>query len=211
MTTPIRIAVIDDHMKIHLGIAAAVEAFDDLEVVAHGNSGREALELCAQYNPDIVLMDVIMPDMDGIQATQAIHERFPSIKVVALSSYQDEEGVRAMLQAGAVGYVLKTASIDDLAHTIRAANAGKIVFSPEIAQTLLKPPPSQSEPGFGLTQREREILQLLVQGLNNSEIAAALTISISTAKYHVSSIFTKLKVSNRVEAATLAKDKGLVD
>lgn len=210
MTGRIRVAVVDDHLKIHIAIEAAVETFPDLELVAHGSNGKEALQLCADFRPDIVLMDVVMPEMNGIEATRAIHERYPTIRILALSSFQDEEGVRAMLEAGAVGYLLKTASIDDLAHTIRAAHAGKSVFSPEITQALLHAPVHEAPPDFGLTGREREVLKLLVEGLNNAEIAAALTISLSTAKFHVSSVFAKLGVTNRVEAVALAVEKKLV-
>ena len=211
MTDRIRILVVDDHSKVHRGIIAAVETFDDLDLVAHGSNGLEAIQLCADYNPDVVLMDMVMPGMDGIQATQVIHERFPAIKVLALSSYQDEDGVRAMLQAGAVGYLLKTSSIDDLANTIRATAAGQVIFSPEVAQVLLKPPQSPPLQDFGLTAREREILKLLAEGLNNGEIAAALTISLSTVKFHVSSVFAKLNVTNRVEAVARAIEKHLVN
>jgi two-component system, NarL family, response regulator LiaR len=211
MAGRIRVAVVDDHLKVHIAIEAAVDTFEDLELVAHGSNGREAMQLCADFNPDIILMDVVMPEQNGIEATRAIHERYPQIKVLALSSFQDEEGVRAMLQAGAVGYVLKTSSIDDLAHTIRAAYAGKSVFSPEITQALLNVPRPEVPPEFGLTAREREVLKLLVDGLNNAEIASSLTISLSTVKFHVSSVFAKLGVTNRVEAVALAVEKKLVN
>ncbi len=211
MTGRIRVAVVDDHLRVHIAIEAAISTFEDLKLVAHGSNGREALQLCADYSPDIVLMDVVMPELNGIEATKAIHERYPNVKVLALSSFQDEDGVRAMLQAGAVGYVLKTSSIDDLAHTIRAAYAGKSVFSPEITHALLNVPRPEAPPEYGLTAREREVLKLLVDGLNNAEIAAALTISLSTAKFHVSSVLAKLGVTNRVEAVALAVEKKLVN
>ncbi len=211
MTDPIRIVVIDDHAKVHMSIEAALAAFEDLDLVAHGSNGREALQLCMEYRPDVVLMDVIMPGMNGIEATQAIHAQLPEIKILALSSFQDDEAVRAMLQVGAVGYVLKTASIDDLAQTIRTAHSGKLVFSPEVMHVLLNPPPDNPPQDFGLTSREREVLRLLVNGLNNAEIAEALTISLSTTKFHVSSIFAKLGVTNRVEAVALAVEKRLVN
>jgi len=207
----IRIVVVDDHIKVHMGIEAALAAFEDLDLVAHGSNGREALQLCKEHHPDVVLMDVIMPGMNGIEATQAIHTQFPEIKIVALSGFQDDEGVRAMLQAGAIGYVLKTASIDDLAHTIRTAYSGKSVFSPEVMNILLNLPQDKPPQDFGLTSREREVLKLLVNGLNNAEIAQALTISLSTTKFHVSRVFAKLGVTNRVEAAALAVEKRLVN
>ena len=210
MANHIRIALVDDQLKVHMGIEAVVEAFPDLELVAHASNGREALQLCADYQPDIILMDVVMPGMNGIDATREIRQKYPKVKVLALSNFPDESGVRAMLEAGAVGYVLKTSSIDDLAHTIRAAHAGTSVFSPEVTQALLRSAPAEPTQEFGLTARESEILKLLVEGLNNGEIAAKLTISLSTVKFHVSSIFAKLGVTNRVEAVALAVEKKLL-
>lgn len=210
----IRLIVVDDHIKVHQGIAAIIDAFDDLEIVGHASNGQEALSLIYEQQPDLVLMDVIMPLMNGIEATRRIRATQPHIKVLALSSFQDADSVREMLNAGAVGYILKNASIDDLVHTIRAAHSGTIVLSPEISALLLKPPPNQTAPrgaDFSLTQREREILALLVSGRSNGEIAAVLTISLSTVKFHVSSIFAKLGVTNRVEAVRLAVESGLLD
>lgn len=208
----IRIVLVDDHSRVHHGIAAVVESFDDLELVGHGSNGQEALQLCAEFAPDIVLMDVYMPVMDGVTATRQIRERFPAVKVLALSSFQDEESVRAMLDAGAVGYLVKSSSIDDLAPIIRAAHTGKLVFSPEVSAVLLSraDPAPKPDADYGLTAREMEILQLMAQGKNNNEIADALTISLSTAKFHVSSVIAKLRVSNRVEAVALALEKRLV-
>ncbi|MBK9125854.1 MAG: response regulator transcription factor [Chloroflexi bacterium] len=213
----IRLIVVDDHFRVHQGLEALEDVFDDLTIVGHASNGGEAIELVAQLRPDVVLMDVIMPVMDGIEATQRIHSRFPSIKVLALSSFQDTESVKAMIKAGAVGYVLKNATIDDLAHTIRAAHAGTIVLSAEFVSMLLNTPApaddtrARSSTDFGLTQREREILKQVVAGKNNSEIAAMLVISISTVKFHISSIFNKLDVTNRVEAARAALEHNLLD
>jgi NarL family two-component system response regulator LiaR len=211
MTGPIRIIVVDDHSKVHLGITAVIDASEGLELVAHGSNGHEALILCQDYNPDVVLMDVVMPDMNGIEATRLIRKQFPHIKVLALSSFQDDEAVREMLNAGAAGYLLKTSSIEDLAHTIRAVHAGKMIFSPEVTLALLHPAKSVPRQDFGLTPREREILKLLVEGRNNTEIAATLSISLSTVKFHASSIFGKLGVTNRVEAVALAVENRVVD
>ena len=211
----IRLIVVDDHIKVHQGIAAITDAFDDLEIVGHASNGQEAISLVNEQMPDLVLMDVIMPVMNGIEATRRIHALRPDIKVLALSSFQDADSVREMMNAGAVGYVLKNASIDDLVHTIRAAHSGKIVLSPEASTLLLQPASSPAAPAksndFGLTQREREILKLVVDGKNNSEIAALLIISLSTVKFHVSSIFAKMTVTNRVEAARMAMEHGLLD
>jgi DNA-binding NarL/FixJ family response regulator len=210
----IRLIVVDDHIKVHQGIAAIIDAFDDLEIVGHASNGQEAISLVYEQQPDLVLMDVVMPVMNGIEATRRIHATQPHIKILALSSFQDTDSVRQMLNAGAVGYVLKNASIDDLVHTVRAAHSGKVVLSPEISSLLLEMPHPSSltrSADYGLTQREREILTLLVSGRNNGEIASVLTISLSTVKFHVSSIFGKLGVTNRVEAARLAMESGLLE
>ena len=210
----IRLIVVDDHIKVHQGIAAIIDAFDDLEIVGHASNGQEAISLVYEQQPDLVLMDVVMPVMNGIEATKRIHDTQPHIKILALSSFQDTDSVRQMLNAGAVGYVLKNASIDDLVHTVRAAHSGKVVLSPEISTLLLEMPAAPEAPksaDYGLTQREREILKLVVSGRNNGEIAAALGISLSTVKFHVSSIFGKLRVTNRVEAARLAVEGGLAE
>jgi two-component system, NarL family, response regulator LiaR len=210
-TTPIRVIIIDDQFKVHQAITASLELMDDIRVVGQGSSGHDAVLLCEQVNPDIALMDVMMPEMDGIEATRIITERFPAIKVLALSSFQEEAQVRAMMSAGAVGYILKSSSIDDLASTLRATYSGKGLFSPEITQVLLRPPQSTSTDVYALTPRELEVLKLMVQGLNNNEIAAALVVSLATAKFHVSSILTKMEVSSRVEAVALAVQHHLVN
>ena len=210
MADLIRIMIVDDHAEIHRALSSINDLFDDLRVVAHASNGREAISLCAQEVIDVIFMDVIMPVMGGIEATQVIHERYPHIKIFALSSFQVADDVRSMLRAGAVGYLLKNASIDELAHTIRAAQAGTTVLSPEVASALLDPHPAMPTQDYGLTPRELEVLALMIKGLNNKEIAFRLTVSIATVKFHISGIFTKLQVSSRVEAVTLALEKKLV-
>ncbi|HLY24868.1 MAG TPA: response regulator transcription factor [Aggregatilineales bacterium] len=212
MSDPIRILLVDDHAIVHRAMAALVATFPDLEVVGHAKNGQEAIDLCGEVKPDVVVMDVIMPGMNGIEATRILHERYPEVKVLALSSFQDEATVREMLKAGASGYILKETFNDDVAATIRGVYEGKAIFSQEVAQTLFHsevPPPGPGK-DYGLTAREREILHLLIEGKNNGEIAAALTISISTAKFHVRSIFAKLGVTNRVEAVALAVEEKLL-
>jgi two-component system, NarL family, response regulator LiaR len=205
----IRILLADDHSKIHRSIAAVIDYIDGMALVAQASNGEEAVQLCREYQPDIVLMDVVMPEMSGIEATYLIRQEFPDTKILALSSFEDEDSVRDMLLAGAVGYLLKNSSIDDLASTIRAAYAGKAVFSPEITQALLQKPESPQQ-DYGLTSRELEILKLMVNGLNNTEIANFLTISPSTAKFHVGHVLSKLGVTSRVEAVALAVSQNLV-
>ena len=211
----INIILVDDRSGIHIAVEQVLSIQDDIKLVAHGNSGQEAIELCDTYKPDIVLMDVIMPGMNGIEATRAILDQHPKIKVLALSSFQDQEAIKGILEAGAVGYVLKTADAltDTLIDTIRDVYNGKSVLSPTILSMLLQPsPPEQIRPStfYGLTRRELEILRYLTEGKNNNEIADMLTVSLSTVKHHVSSILSKLNASTRTEAVSLAVKQKLV-
>jgi NarL family two-component system response regulator LiaR len=210
VTDSIRIMLVDDHSQIHRGLSVLSDAYPDLVLVAHGSNGQEAIELCAQYTPDIIIMDVIMPIMGGIEATRIIHNQYPQIKVLALSSFQDQESVQEMVKAGAVGYILKNSSLAELANSVRAAHSGTSVFSAEVAQALFHPSsPEGPTENFGLTARELEILTLMVKGFNNKQIAYALTISEPTAKFHVRNVLAKLNVSGRVEAVALAVEKHL--
>lgn len=209
---PIRILLADDHSKVHRSIAAVIDFIEGMELVAQASDGHEAIQLSREFQPDIVLMDVVMPHLNGIEATRHLRREFPAIKVVALSSFQDEESVREMLEAGAVGYLVKNSSIDDLASTLRAVYAGKSVISPEVIQILLQQPPAGSaQSEYHLTERELQVLKLMVAGQTNHEIAISLTISLSTIKFHVSSILSKLKVSSRTEAVALAVTQHLVN
>ncbi|MDQ7024311.1 MAG: response regulator transcription factor [Anaerolineae bacterium] len=213
MSTIIRVLLVDDHSSIHIAITANIEIFDDFEIVGHASNGEEAIKLARQLNPNVILMDVIMPKMGGLEATRYIHEQQPDIKILALSSFQDDDSVRDMLKAGAVGYVLKNSSIDDIAHTIRAAHAGKSVFSQEVTRVLMSDSAKKTVNPTGdydLTPRELDVLRLLVKGQNNKQIAEELTISLSTAKFHVSRILSKLNASSRVEAVTTAIEHHLV-
>jgi two-component system, NarL family, response regulator LiaR len=207
---PIRLILVDDHSKIHQAIRSLLSILDGIELVAQGSSGQEAVDLCDEFEPDVVLMDVIMPQMDGIEATRLIKARHPSIKILALSGFQDEDSVKAMLQAGAVGYVLKDMNIDSIGNSIRTAYEGKSVFSKEVMDTLLQPR-SMPQVDYHLTRQETEVLKLVVRGHSNPEIANTLTISLSTVKFHVSNILQKLKVNNRTEAVSRAKEQKLVD
>jgi NarL family two-component system response regulator LiaR len=208
---PIRVMTVDDHAILRGGLRFLLLAFEDIELVGEARSGPEALRLCNQLQPDVVLMDMMMPEMDGATATQAIKEQFPDIQVLVLSSFSDHASVRRVIQAGAVGYLLKDVPMDELADGIRAAAAGKTVLAPEAAQALVRAAgPQAPQPGYDLTERQREILALMVEGLTNNEMAERLFLSPYTVRNHVSEILSKLGTSTRTEAAALAVRLGLV-
>ena len=201
---PIRVMLVDDHTMVRRGLAAFLKVFDDLQLAGEAESGTAAIQLCGELLPDVVLMDMVMPDMDGATATRAIRQQFPQVQVIALTSFKEGDLVKNALQAGAIGYLLKDLSADELAQAIRAAHAGRATLSPEAAQALIETTNQPPEPGLALTEREREVLALMVEGLNNTQIAAKLTVSPSTIKSHVSNILAKLGVASRTEAVTLA-------
>ncbi len=203
-TTRIRVLVVDDHAMVRRGLTAFLKVFDDLEMVGEAASGQAALQMCARVKPDVVLMDMVMPDMDGATTTRLLRERFKSIHVLALTSFKEEILIQSALQAGAIGYLLKDISADELACAIRDAHAGRATLAPVATQVLVQAASRPSTPGMDLTARELEVLALMVEGLNNTQIAGRLVISPSTAKSHVSNILTKLGVASRTEAVTLA-------
>ena len=203
--TPIRILLVDDHDMVRRGLAVFLLAYDDLILVGEAANGAEALEKCAELRPDVVLMDLMMPVMDGVTAIRSIRERFPSTQAIALTSFSEEKLVETSLQAGAIGYLYKNASVDELAAAIRAARVGQPTLAPEATRVLIhKTMQSSPPPGQDLTEREREVLRLMVDGLSNPEIAGQLSLSRSTVKTHVSHILEKLGVNSRLEAVTLA-------
>lgn len=210
-TKPIRVMLVDDHAVVRSGLGAFLLAYADLELVGDASSGERAVALCRQVQPDVVLMDLMMPGMDGATATKLIRERHPEIQVIALTSFKEKEWVENTLKAGAVGYLLKDVSSDELANAIRAAAEGKPTLAPEATQVLIQSTrASAKKPGFDLTEREREVLALMVKGLNNGQIAERLVVSVSTVKFHVSSILSKLGASSRTEAVSIALQNHLV-
>jgi len=200
----IRVMLVDDHAMVRRGLATFLKVYDDLELAGEAASGEAAIQLCNTLHPDVILMDMVMPDMDGAAATRMIRKQSPGIQVLALTSFKEGILVQSALQAGAIGYLLKDVSADELAQAIRAAHAGRSTLSPEAAQALVLVTSQPPAPGLDLTEREREVLALLIEGLNNTQIAAKLNVSPSTVKSHVSNILSKLGVASRTEAVTLA-------
>ena len=200
----IRVMLVDDHTMVRKGLATFLKIFDDLQLVGEAESGAAAITLCAEVAPDVILMDMVMPDMNGAAATRAIRQQYPHVQVIALTSFKEGDLVKNALEAGAIGYLLKDISADELVDAIRAAHAGRATLSPEAAQALVETTSHPPAPGLDLTERELEVLALMVEGLNNTQIASRLTVSPSTIKSHVSNILSKLGVASRTEAVTLA-------
>ncbi len=221
----IRILLADDHVMVLKGLRFFLCTQPDFELVGEALNGRDVLEKVAECKPDVVLMDLVMPEMDGIEATAQIKERYPEVKVLVLTSFSDLDHVLPALQAGAVGYLLKSVQPDQLVEAIRGAFHGNVQLHPEITSTLMSQMASQphvqqqassgpqaASPGEALdvlTGREKEVLRLIAQGMSNKEIASALFIAEKTVKTHVSSILGKLGLSDRTQAALYAVKHGI--
>lgn len=207
---PIKVLLVDDHTVVRSGLGAVLTVCDDLELIGEAGDGEEAIEFCEHNRPDVVLMDLLMPRMDGVAATRAIKGRWPDVKVIVLTSFKEKEYVEGALKAGAVGYLLKNVSAEELVVSVRRAVAGQPSLSPEAAQVLIQKVNEPPLPGHDMTEREREILALMVEGLSNSDIAERLIVSQSTVKFHVSNVLSKLGVASRTEAVALAVKHKLV-
>jgi NarL family two-component system response regulator LiaR len=209
-SNPIRVLIVDDHGMVRKGLAAYLLNEPDLKLVGEARDGQEGVEMCEQLEPDVILMDLVMPQLGGVAAIRIIRERWPQVQIIALTSFREKELVQDALRAGAISYLLKNVSGEDLVGAVRAAHAGRSTLAPEAIQALIQPAEPEPAPDFDLTAREYEVLELLTHGLTNPEIANRLFISRSTVKVHVSNILSKLEVSNRAEAIALALERGLV-
>ena len=207
----IRVLIVDDHRLVRSGLITFMQVFPDLELVGEASNGREAVSLCEKVRPNVVLMDLVMPEMDGTTAIREIRARFPDVQVIALTSFKDDDMVRGALEAGAIGYLLKDVGLDELAAAVRAARAGKAALGPEAAEVLLRSARAPARLGHDMSARELEVLALMARGLNNREIAGRLVIGETTVKFHVRAILSKLGARGRAEAAVLAVQHHLVD
>ena len=213
MTEPqtVRVLIVDDHAMVRSGIKDFIAAFDWMELAGEAQNGVEAVEFCATHEVDVVLMDMVMPVMDGSEATRRILALGKPVNVIVLTGFHEQDLVQQALEAGATSYLLKNVSARELAAAIRAAQDGRSVLAPEATEALIQAVRQRPGIGFDLTEREREVLALLVRGLSNLEISQQLSISMATVKYHLTNIFSKLGARNRVDAATIALEHNLVE
>src|SRR5512146_2730369 len=200
----IHVMLVDDHNVVRSGLATFLRAYEDLDLVGEAKNGKEALNLCHQKKPDVILMDLMMPEMDGIAATRAILKDYPDIKIIAMTSFEEEELVHGVLAAGAISYLLKNVTSDELAKAIREAASGRSTLSPGAARVLVQATRPSKQHLLDLTEREREVLHLVVQGNSNQQIADHLIVSVATVKAHISNILSKMQVSSRAEAIAYA-------
>jgi NarL family two-component system response regulator LiaR len=207
--TQVSVLLVDDHVMVRRGLASLLSSYEDMRLAGEAEDGEMAVLQYEHTQPDVVLMDMMMPHMDGVTAIAKIRERHPNAKIIALTSFDSDELVQRALNAGAIGYLLKNATAEELAKAIRAAKHGKRTLSPEAADSLVHLMNQDPTPGHDLTEREREVVALMMEGLNNNEIAERIYLSVSTVKFHVSAILSKLGVTNRIEAVALAVQHGM--
>jgi two-component system, NarL family, response regulator LiaR len=205
----IKILLVDDHAVVRSGLSKFLLVNKDMKLVGEASDGTEAVQMVSLHKPDVVLMDLMMPGTDGITATREIHQKYPKVKVLALTSFAEQNMVQGALQAGAIGYLQKNVTAKELGHAIRSAHEGRVTLSPEATQVLVNSVAQPQIAGEQLTERERDVLRCMVDGLNNNEIADKLVVSLGTVKFHVSNIFHKLGIDSRVEAVKLAMEQKL--
>lgn len=206
----IRVLIVDDHTIVREGLTTLLEVHPELTLVGEAPDGGRAIELCDQLRPDVILMDLMMPEVDGVTAIQSIMESHPEMRILALTSFVENEMLKAALEAGAIGYLLKNISAAELVEAIKGAHVGKPSLAPEATQALIQSATAPPSLGYDLTPREFDVLNHLVEGLTNAEIAQRLGVKPSTVKNHVSNILSKLGAASRTEAATLALKHKLV-
>ena len=211
ISEPIKVMIVDDHPIVRSGLGTMLRAFDDLELVSEASSGSIALAKCQETTPDVILMDMVMPEMDGLETTRTILDQYPSVKIIMLTSFTKESMVQDALEAGATSYLLKDVPIDELADAIRLAYADQPTLSPEATRSLIKSKKNLPEEyDSGLSTREKQVLALVVEGMSNEEIAEKLYISQATVRHHVSACINKLGAANRTQAAVLAVKHNLI-
>ncbi len=207
----IRVLIADDHDLVRRGFATFIAAQTDMELLGEARDGQEALDMWRRLRPDVLVLDMMMPLMDGVTVIRKVRAEQPDQAIVILTSFPEQTYVRDALRAGAAGYILKNVSADELSDAIHAALTGRVTLSPEAARALLSEPAAVAQQRYNLTDREREVIALMTRGLNNPEIAEALTVTRSTIKFHVSAILAKLGVSSRAEAVAVAVENRLID
>ncbi|MBC8170892.1 MAG: response regulator transcription factor [Anaerolineae bacterium] len=206
----IKVLIVDDHDMVRKGLAVLLEDYDDLKIVGEVHDGQGALDECGRQPVDVVLMDMLMPRMDGVEATRRIRAAYPTTQVIVLTSYNSDDNVSQAFKAGAIGYLMKNISGDELANAIRRARQGESTLAPEAAQVLIRATTRPPAIGHDLTERERDVLLLMIEGLSNREIGERLIISSSTVKNHVSSILSKMGTTSRTQAVALAVEHRLL-
>jgi len=211
----IRVLLVDDHEMVRIGLAAVLGTEEGIEVVGEAGNGAEALRLAREYKPDVVLMDLVMDGMDGIETTRRLMEELPDSKIIVLTSYLDDDKLYPVIEAGAFSYLLKTSRASEIAEAIRAAARGQSVLESQVAAKMMnrlrRPAQAKRLPHEDLTEREMEVLKLIAQGKSNQEVADELFIGVKTVKYHLTNLFSKLGVEDRTQAAIYAHRHGLVD
>lgn len=209
MNTPIKVLIVDDHRLFREGLTTLLKEIDEIDVVGDAQNGKDAMIQVRELRPDMVLMDIEMPEMNGIEAIRLISHKFPDIKILALTSYEDDEHVYSAILAGAYGYVVKRTNKDELVKIIKSTYKGEVFFSPFLANIILKKAHGKTTQ-LSLTPREMQILKLIVEGYSNEKIAKSIYASRDTVKTHLKSIYKKLRVKSRTEAAIEAVRRGLI-
>jgi NarL family two-component system response regulator LiaR len=214
MEMPIKVLLVDDHEMVRIGLAAVLGTEDDIEVVGEASNGIEGIRLAEQYKPDVVLMDLVMDGMDGIETTRRLLQLVPDCKVIVLTSYIDDEKIYPVIEAGAFSYLLKTSRAAEIAEAIRSAAKGQPILESQVASKIMnrfRQSKEKHQPHDELTDREMEVLRLIAKGKSNQEVADELFIGIKTVKFHVTNILAKLGVEDRTQAAIYAHKHGLAE